>query len=115
MNDAAVALAAAGVADLVFEASDGTLAPTFVRVAVQAAAGSLRLIRHYVEGGLVVVRVADRNELPYANIPVRVEGRSEEYRTDERGLAWIPASVGESLAVEIEGAPESRLLLKAVQ
>ncbi len=105
----------AGAADLVFEASDGTVAPSFVRVAVQAAASSLRLIRHYVEAGLVVVRVADRDELPYANIAVRVQGRTEEYRTDQRGLAWIPAADGESLAVEIDGAPESRMVLKAVQ
>jgi hypothetical protein len=105
----------AGVADLVFESSDGGVAPSFVRVAVQAAAGSLRLIRHYVDAGVVVVRVADRDELPYENILIRVQGRTEAYRTDQRGLAWIPAAAGESLAVEIDGAPESRLLVKTAQ
>lgn len=106
---------AAGVADLVFEASDAAVAPAFVRVAVQATKSNLRLIEHYVEAGLAVVRVADGDELPYANILVRVQGRTQEYRTDLRGLAWIATAAGESLAVEIEGAAESRLVVKAVQ
>lgn len=102
-----------GAADLVFEASDGSVAPSFVRVAVKATPRNLRLIDHYVEAGLAVVRVADSDEVPYANIRVLVQGRTQEYRTDQRGLAWIETAAGESPVVEIDGAPESRLVVRS--
>ena len=105
----------AGAADLVFEASDSTLAPSFVRVAVQNAPSELRLIQHYVEPGLAVVRVADGNELPYANILIRVQGRTEEFRTDQRGLAWIATEAGQPMIVEIDGVPQSQLIVREVQ
>ncbi len=106
---------AAGAADLVFEPSDPGVAPAFVRVAILDAPDRLRLIQHYVERGLAVVRVADGSEVPYANIPILVPGRTEPYRTDQRGLAWIPVAAGEDLVVEIEGVPKSRLVIRGPQ
>lgn len=101
-----------GAADLVFEASDSAVAPAFVRVAVKAAASNLRLLSYYVAPGQVIVRVSDSNDLSYANIGVLVLGRSQVYRTDQRGLAWITVSGEESLTVEIDGVPDSRLVIK---
>jgi len=105
----------AGAADLVFEASDGLVAPAFVRVAVQAAASNLHLIADYVDASWAVVRVADQNNLPYANVRVLVNGRTQEYRTDQRGQALLEKAAGEVLVVEIAGAPDSGLVIRSGQ
>jgi hypothetical protein len=113
----------AGVSDLVSEAWNGTFEPVFARIAVQPSLDSLTLIKHYVDGP-VVLRVSDSNGLRYPGIRIRVsslgatrfvDGYNQDYVTGPDGLMWLwwdSLAVGSILEAEIEGVPASRIRIE---
>ncbi len=113
-TSAAVTLApqAVGVADLYFAPEDGSFEVAHVKLDSKASRQPLRVSQYYREGSLLVLRVSDSNELPYSNIPLRVEGTDSPVRSDTRGLAWLVWDGAAPLTVEIEGVPASRITLR---
>jgi hypothetical protein len=97
----------------VAEAVDGRFAPLFARVPVQAARSGLILAHYYSQGSLLVLKVKDDNEVPYSNVKLAVEGYDVEIRTDAQGLAWINRDPAREVVAEVEGAPGTRLVVKA--
>ena len=116
---------AAGEDNLVAEARSGNFEPVFSRVMVFETRQALRLITHYVEGP-IVLRVAAGSEVPVSNVPILVSapGRIEfqpgfntSFRTMGDGLMWFrwtpPAGGPSELTAEIEGRPDSRIVIKS--
>jgi len=113
----------AGVSDLVAEAWNGSFEPVFMRIAVQPSLESLSLIKHYVDGP-VVLRVSDANELRYPGIRIKVtasgrtrfvDGYNQDFVTGADGLMWLwwdDAGPGSVLEAEIEGVPASRVRIE---
>lgn len=112
-----------GVSDLVAEAWNGSFEPVFTRIAVQPSLESLRLIKHYVDGP-VVLRVSDENDLRYTGIRIKVtaagatrfvDGYNRDFVTGADGLMWLwwdDAGPGSVLEAEIEGVPASRISIE---
>jgi hypothetical protein len=104
---------AGGVSKLVLQASDERYETPRNRIAVQDSRDRMRLLHYYRDGTLLVLRVTDSNELNYSNVRVLVDGRDAEIRTDPRGLAWLEWDGLTDLTAAIDGAPGSRLVVKA--
>ncbi len=112
-----------GVSDLVAEAWNGPFEPVFTRIAVQPSLASLTLIKHYTDGP-VVLRVSDSNELRYPGVRIKVtasgavrfvDGYNQDFATGSDGLMWLwwdDAGPGSTFEAEIEGAPDSRILIE---
>ncbi|MGJ5817330.1 hypothetical protein [Paludibaculum fermentans] len=102
---------AAGVADLGAKAADGKHEDSAARVAVQASPSDVRLVKYYQEDTLLVLKVTDRNELPYLGVKVVVEGLDQELRTDSNGWIWLNWDPAQTLTAQVEGAPSTKLVL----
>ncbi len=112
-----------GVSDLVAEAWNGPFEPVFSRIAVQPSLASLSLIKHYTDGP-VVLRVSDSNELRYPGVRIKVtapggvrfvDGYNQDFVTGPDGLMWLwwnNAGPGSTFEAEIEGAPNTRILIR---
>lgn len=112
-----------GVSDLVAEAWNGPFEPVFTRIAVQPSLASLSLIKHYTDGP-VVLRVSDSNELRYTGVRIKVkasgavrfvDGYNQDFVTGPDGLMWLwwdDAGTGSTFEAEIEGAPDSRIVIE---
>ncbi|MBI5084314.1 MAG: hypothetical protein HZB13_06930, partial [Acidobacteria bacterium] len=105
----------AGTCDLVAESTDVRFAPVFARMAVMGQRSDLRLQEYYSQGSLLVLRVNDQNEVGYSNVNLAVEGTEAEIRTDAAGLAWIQRDPAKDVVAEVEGAPGTRIVVKARQ
>jgi len=113
----------AGVSDLVAEAWNASFEPVFTRIAVQPSLESLSLIKHYVDGP-VVLRVSDENNLRYPGIRIKVtasgatrfvEGYNRDFVTGSDGLIWLwwdDSGPGSTFEAEIEGVPASRVSIE---
>lgn len=115
----------AGVAGLTAEALDGEHESAHARVAVFESKAALRLIVHFTEGP-IVLRVAAGSEVNVSNVPIRVtapgaiefvEDHNTSFVTLEDGLMWLwwtpPETGAAELVAEIEGRPETRVVIPA--
>lgn len=104
---------APGVADLGAKAGDGRHEDSAARIAVQSSASDVRLVKYYQEGTLLVLKVTDRNELPYLGVKVVVEGSDLDLRSDDNGWIWLTWDPTKPLAAQVYGAPSTKLVLPA--
>lgn len=115
----------AGVADLTAEAERAGYESVHARVQVFESKSALRLIVHYAAGP-IVLRVAAGTEVNVSNVPIRVSAPGiiefvEDHNTSlvtlEDGLMWLwwtpPESGPAELVAEIEGRPETRVVISA--
>ncbi|MGC4050709.1 MAG: hypothetical protein QM757_15140 [Paludibaculum sp.] len=101
------------MADFGAKAGDGRHEDSATRVAVQASAADVRLVKYYQEGTLLVLKVTDRNELPYLGVKVVVEGSDLDLRSDANGWIWLTWDPTQPLAAQVYGAPSTKLVLPA--
>ncbi|QOY90082.1 hypothetical protein [Paludibaculum fermentans] len=102
---------APGVADLSAKAADGRHEDSAARVAVQASPSDVRLVKYYQEDTLLVLKVTDRNELPYLGVKVVVEGLDQDLRSDGNGWIWLTWDPAQTLTAQVDGAPSTKLVL----
>lgn len=109
----------AGVGELALVPSDAAFETAEVRVPVAGEPADLKIIL-YFDGWSTVVRVIDRNEVPYSNLPLRIVDSAGPVTplygltTDDLGFVYLdvaPGGIGNrrTFTVELEGAPETRV------
>ncbi|WP_321469856.1 hypothetical protein [uncultured Paludibaculum sp.] len=102
---------AAGVADLGAKAGNSLYESAAARVAVQSSPADVRLVKYYQEDTLLVLKVTDRNELPYVGVKVTVDGLDQDLRSDRDGWIWLTWDPAKELVAQVVGAPSTRLVV----
>lgn len=100
-----------GVAGLSAKAAGDLYEEPAARVAVQPVPSDLRLINYYQQDTLLVLKVTDRNELPYVGVNVTVEGVEQTFTTDRDGWIWLTWDPSQTLTAQIVGAPSTKLVV----
>ena len=102
----------AGVADVYFFAQDAGFEVVHQKLDVKPSRAEVQLVDYWREPGLLVLRATDANRLPYAGLPVRVEGLENPVRTDRSGFVWLAWDGASPLTASIDGAPSTRLIVR---
>ncbi len=103
---------AAGVADVYIYADDPAFEVTHQKLDVKPGRAQVQLVDYWRDDGLLVLRATDANRLPYAGLPVRIEGVEKPVLTDRGGFVWLAWDGVSQVTAWIEGAPETRIVVK---